>query len=133
MCLERLGLTPSILHQVNKRLILTRITGYGQPGKLPLLLICLAFGYILSYSNPVSNSEDDQYVDYYFRPGHDINYLAESGILWLFTGETCGRPIPPASLIADIAGGTFPAAIGIMMALYEREKTGVGKVDSPSL
>lgn len=31
-CLDRLGLAPDILHKANKRLILTRISGYGQPG-----------------------------------------------------------------------------------------------------
>uniref|UniRef100_A0A5K3FSK7 Alpha-methylacyl-CoA racemase n=1 Tax=Mesocestoides corti TaxID=53468 RepID=A0A5K3FSK7_MESCO len=103
MCLDRLGFPPEVLHKANKRLILTRISGYGQP-------------------------QENEEIDYYLRPGHDINYLAESGLLWLFTGETSGRPVPPANIIADIAGGAFPAAIGILLALYEREKTGVGKI-----
>ncbi len=71
--------------------------------------------------------------DYYLRAGHDINFLAETGILSIFTGETCSRPIPASTAIADFFGGSLISAFGIMMALYEREKTGLGKVRLSSI
>ncbi|KAL7062254.1 hypothetical protein AAHC03_0398 [Spirometra sp. Aus1] len=107
-CLDRLGFPPATLHRLNPRLILARLSGYG-------------------------NFDDREDKDYYMRPGHDINYLAETGLLWQFTGETCSRPIPPASLVAEMAGGVFTTAFGIMMALYEREKTGHGKIVDVSI
>ncbi|WP_333825435.1 CaiB/BaiF CoA transferase family protein [Pinisolibacter sp.] len=58
-------------------------------------------------------------------PGHDLNYQATTGAL------SIGRlprvdPAPPGLLAADIAGGTFPAVINILLALLGREKTGRG-------
>lgn len=58
-------------------------------------------------------------------PGHDLNYQAMTGAL------SIGRlpkddPPPPGLLAADIAGGTFPAVINILLALLGREKTGRG-------
>jgi len=59
--------------------------------------------------------------------GHDINYVALSGALSL-----CGRagqpPTPPANLLADFAGGGLMCALGVMMALFERERSGLGQV-----
>ena len=60
------------------------------------------------------------------RVGHDINYISNAGILNLI-GEKGGRPIIPGVQIADIAGGTMNAAIGILLALFAREKTGKGQ------
>lgn len=59
-------------------------------------------------------------------PGHDINYLGYSGLLDLM-GEQGGRPVVPAAQIADLGGGALPAALGIMFALFEREKSGNGQ------
>ncbi|MBI2303629.1 MAG: CoA transferase [Chloroflexi bacterium] len=60
-------------------------------------------------------------------PGHDINYVAMSGALSLITdGE--GRPVVPANLLADLAGGGMQAAIGILAALMARHKTGRGQM-----
>ncbi|VUZ51090.1 unnamed protein product [Hymenolepis diminuta] len=106
-CLERLGITPQLLHKANRGLILTRISGYGQP-------------------------EEDENIDYYLRPGHSINYLAESGILSMFSSEK-GTSAYPVNLIADIAGGSFPAVAGTILALYNREKTGYGKIVDVSI
>ena len=59
--------------------------------------------------------------------GHDINYAAVSGALSL-----CGRegeaPVPPANLLADFAGGGLMCALGIVLALFERERSGKGQV-----
>ena len=59
------------------------------------------------------------------RAGHDINYLAISGALGV-----CGtdRPAAPPALLGDLANGSYLAVIGIVMALFERERTGLGRV-----
>jgi crotonobetainyl-CoA:carnitine CoA-transferase CaiB-like acyl-CoA transferase len=56
---------------------------------------------------------------------HDLNYVSESGMLALTKGAD-GAPALPAALVADIAGGTYPAVINILLALRERDRTGVG-------
>ncbi|MFW6080831.1 MAG: CaiB/BaiF CoA transferase family protein [Desulfosalsimonas sp.] len=58
--------------------------------------------------------------------GHDANYLSVAGVLDLI-GETEGRPVIPGIQIADMAGGGMNAVIGIMLALYSRERTGKGQ------
>ena len=57
--------------------------------------------------------------------GHDINYQARTGLLSLSPG-TPGAPSVPAALVADIAGGSFPAVINILLALRRRDLTGEG-------
>ena len=56
---------------------------------------------------------------------HDLNYVSESGMLALTRGGD-GAPVLPAALVADIAGGTYPAVINILLALRERDRTGIG-------
>lgn len=60
------------------------------------------------------------------RAGHDVNYLGIAGVLDLI-GETGRPPCIPGVQIADIAGGSMNGAIGILLALYAREKTGKGQ------
>jgi crotonobetainyl-CoA:carnitine CoA-transferase CaiB-like acyl-CoA transferase len=60
------------------------------------------------------------------RVGHDVNYLSNAGVLDLI-GEKGGRPVIPGVQIADIAGGSMNAAVGILLALFAREKTGKGQ------
>jgi len=60
------------------------------------------------------------------RAGHDVNYLGYSGILGLI-GEPDRPPSIPGMPMADIAGGGMNAAIGILLALFAREKTGKGQ------
>src|SRR4051812_28629117 len=57
--------------------------------------------------------------------GHDINYQARTGLLSLAPGSTGSPSVPPA-LVADIAGGSFPAVINILLALRRRDLTGDG-------
>lgn len=59
--------------------------------------------------------------------GHDINYIALSGALSLFRrkGE---RPLPPCNLLGDFAGGGMLCAMGILLALIERSRSGKGQV-----
>lgn len=93
--MERLGLSYEKIRSVNKRLIYASLTGYGQEG---------------SYRD---------------RAGHDINYMALSGLLEL-NAEKGDLPEVPAFQLADIAGGTLMALNGIMIALYQRQQSGQG-------
>jgi crotonobetainyl-CoA:carnitine CoA-transferase CaiB-like acyl-CoA transferase len=61
------------------------------------------------------------------RSGHDMNYLGLNGLLGL-TGERDGPPVQAAGQIADIGGGALTAAIGILVALRERERSGEGQL-----
>ncbi len=59
--------------------------------------------------------------------GHDINYIALSGALSLFRrkGE---KPLPPCNLLGDFAGGGMLCAMGVLLALVERSRSGKGQV-----
>ncbi len=61
------------------------------------------------------------------RSGHDTNYLALAGLLGL-TGHRDGPPVQSAGQIADLGGGALMAAVGILAALRERERSGAGQV-----
>lgn len=58
--------------------------------------------------------------------GHDLNYISLGGVLSLI-GERGGRPVAPLNLVADLAGGSFPAVISILAALVARQQTGKGQ------
>lgn len=58
--------------------------------------------------------------------GHDINLYAETGLLSLASPKE-GVPVMPPSPIGDIAGGAYPAVINILLALQDRERTGLGR------
>jgi len=57
--------------------------------------------------------------------GHDLNYQAVTGLLSLSPG-TLDTPTVPAALVADIAGGSMPAVMNILLALRKRDLTGRG-------
>jgi alpha-methylacyl-CoA racemase len=95
--MERIGLGPGDCLSRNARLVYGRVTGWGRTG-------------------PLAQSA-----------GHDINYLALSGVLHMI-GERNGPPIPPFNLAGDFAGGGMMLAFGILAALYERERSGQGQV-----
>lgn len=57
--------------------------------------------------------------------GHDINYIGNSGLLDLQPGPP-EHPVVPPMLAADIAGGSFPAVINILLALRARDQSGQG-------
>ena len=59
------------------------------------------------------------------RAGHDLNYQGDAGLLSLSYGPQ-QSPVVPAALIADIAGGAYPALVNILMALRQRDLTGEG-------
>jgi len=55
--------------------------------------------------------------------GHDINYQSRTGLLAIQPGPL-DRPVIPPALVADIAGGTMPAVINILLGLRQRDQTG---------
>jgi crotonobetainyl-CoA:carnitine CoA-transferase CaiB-like acyl-CoA transferase len=79
----------------------------------PKIIYCSISGY----------GQDGPFRD---RVGHDANYLSYAGVLDLI-GEADRPPSIPGVQIADIAGGGMNAAIGILLALFAREKTGKGQ------
>lgn len=93
--MDRLGLGYESLSRANPRIIYCAITGYGQSGPRAM------------------------------SAAHDLNYVADTGMLGLTVGAD-GSPIPPAALVADIGGGTYPAVINILLALRDRERSGRG-------
>ncbi|MDQ2621691.1 MAG: CoA transferase, partial [Actinomycetota bacterium] len=93
----RLGVDFETLRELNPGLVYCSITGYGQDGP----------------------SRD--------RAGHDLNYLASTGMLAM-TGGADGPPVQPAGQIGDLGGGAMNAAFGIMVALFGRERTGQGQL-----
>lgn len=94
--MQRLGLDYQSLAAINPRLIYCSITGYGQTGL---------------------------YKD---KAGHDINYLALSGIAG-HSGRQDSGPPPMGIQIADVAGGSLHAVIGILSAVIERQRSGQGQ------
>jgi len=61
------------------------------------------------------------------RAGHDMNYLGLNGILGL-SGEADGPPVQAGGQIADLGGGALMGTIGILVALRERERSGLGQL-----
>ncbi len=92
---DRLGVGYEALRAINQRLIYCSLTGYGQSGPL---------------------------AD---RAGHDLNYMAASGMLDLMRDKD-GSPIVPRFQMSSLSGSLY-AALGIMMALSARDKTGRGQ------
>ncbi|KAK7454630.1 hypothetical protein VKT23_011383 [Stygiomarasmius scandens] len=101
--MERLGLGPEVflggngLTGLNEKLIYARMVGFPRTGPQRAMA------------------------------GHDINYLALSGILSMLPG-TPDRPGFPINLLADFAGGGMSCALGIILALLDRGRTGKGQV-----
>ena len=93
---QRLGVDYQSVRQINPGIIYCSITGYGQSG---------------AGRN---------------RPGHDVNYMSEAGILGLI-GPAAGKPSIPGVQFADIAGGSMNAVTGILLALYTRTQSGRGQ------
>jgi len=95
--MERLGIGPDECLRRNPKLVYGRMTGWGQEGPLAK------------------------------RAGHDITYIATSGVL-----HTIGRkgelPVAPAGYIGDMGGGGMLLAFGIMCALFESHRSGAGQV-----
>ena len=95
--MERLGLGPETLIERNPRLVYGRITGFGQDGPLAAL------------------------------PGHDINYVALSGVLGA-SRRTGDKPMFAINTVADYGGGSMLLAFGVVCALFEARNSGHGQV-----
>ena len=67
--------------------------------------------------------QNGPYRDY---PAHDMNYLSLAGVLTLI-GEPGRKPVIPLNLVADYAGASLHGALGVMFALFARERTGKGQ------
>lgn len=59
--------------------------------------------------------------------GHDINYISLTGVLDNI-GRRGDRPLPPLNLVGDFGGGSMLALVGVLAALWERERSGCGQV-----
>jgi alpha-methylacyl-CoA racemase len=94
---ERLGVGPDVVLARNPRLVYGRMTGWGQHGPLAP------------------------------RAGHDITYLAVSGLL-SGIGPANGPPTPPVNYVADFGGGAMFLAVGVLAALLHARETGQGQV-----
>ncbi|WP_374569005.1 CaiB/BaiF CoA transferase family protein [Ideonella sp.] len=96
---ERLGLGPEDCHARHPGLVYGRMTGYGQSGPLAQ------------------------------TAGHDINYIALTGALHAIGGhEGPKAPVPPLNLVGDYGGGALYLAVGVLAALFERQRSGRGQV-----
>jgi crotonobetainyl-CoA:carnitine CoA-transferase CaiB-like acyl-CoA transferase len=93
--MARLGLGYDQVRAINPRIVYCSITGYGQTG-------------------PRAQ-----------EAGHDLNYIASTGLLALNPGPA-DKPMVPPALVADIGGGTMPAVINILLGLRQRDRTGQG-------
>ncbi|MFC4341651.1 CaiB/BaiF CoA transferase family protein [Cupriavidus numazuensis] len=94
---ERLGLGPDACLARNPKLVYGRLTGWGQDG-------------------PLAQSA-----------GHDINYIAITGLLSAI-GRAGQAPTAPLNVVGDYAGGSVYAALGIVSALLEARSSGKGQV-----
>jgi crotonobetainyl-CoA:carnitine CoA-transferase CaiB-like acyl-CoA transferase len=77
----------------------------------------------LVYCSLSGFGQDGPYRDY---PAHDMNYLSLAGVLGLI-GERDRKPVIPLNLVADYAGASLHGALGIVLALFARERTGRGQ------
>jgi alpha-methylacyl-CoA racemase len=64
--------------------------------------------------------------------GHDIDYIAVTGALHAI-GRAGGPPQPPLNLLGDFAGGSMFLLVGVLAALWERERSGQGQVIDASI
>jgi len=95
--MERLGLGPDLCLARNPKLVYGRMTGWGQDG-------------------PIARTA-----------GHDINYIALSGVLHSI-GEAGGPPVPPLNLVGDFGGGALYLAMGVLAGIISARSTGRGQV-----
>jgi len=95
--MERLGLGPDVALTRNPRLVYARMTGWGQTGPMAA------------------------------QAGHDLNYIALSGVLSAI-GPAGGRPVPPLNLVGDYGGGGMLLALGVVAALLNVQRGGPGQV-----
>ncbi len=69
---------------------------------------------------------------YSAKPGHDVNYISTAGVLSVI-GAKDGPPVMPGVQLADLAGGSLHAVIGVLLALQARAHTGAGQMVDVSM
>ena len=77
----------------------------------------------LVYCSLSGFGQDGPYKSY---PAHDMNYLSLAGMLGLI-GDADRKPAIPLNVVADYGGASLHGALGIMLALFARERTGRGQ------
>jgi alpha-methylacyl-CoA racemase len=85
---------------------------------------CLARNPRLIYGRMTGWGQDGPLAD---RAGHDINYISLTGALHAI-GRAGERPVPPLNLVGDYGGGSMLMVIGLLAALWERDRSGQGQV-----
>jgi alpha-methylacyl-CoA racemase len=86
--------------------------------------VCLGRNPRLVYGRMTGWGQDGPWAS---MAGHDIGYIAITGALHAI-GRADGPPQPPINLLGDFAGGTMFLLLGIVSALFERERSGHGQV-----
>ena len=81
------------------------------------------------YCSITAYGQDGPYRD---LPAHDVNCISIAGALGLI-GEMSNKPVIPHNLVADFGGGGMSAAVGILIAIIARQKTGRGQYVDISL
>ncbi len=103
--LKGMGLDATTLHAINPKLVMVSITGYGLAS---------------------SDSKIDINHDWADKAGHDINFMAMSGVLdQLKTAD--GEQAMPNVQFADLAGGSDTAVIALLAAVFAAQRTGKGR------
>jgi alpha-methylacyl-CoA racemase len=112
---KRLASTADVIVEGFRPGVMKRLGGDYETIKAqnPRIIYCSLSGF----------GQDGPYRDY---PAHDMNYLSLAGILGLI-GEPDRKPQIPLNIIADYAGASMHGALGIMLALFARERTGQGQ------
>lgn len=85
---------------------------------------CLARNPALIYGRMTGYGQDGPAA---MTPGHDLNYIAANGVLSMI-GRRDQPPTPPLNLVGDLGGGGMFLALGVLAALVERSKSGLGQV-----
>ncbi len=116
--LAEMGLDAKTLHAINPKLVIVSITGYG-----------LADGHstegVYLESAKSKNSSQVNH-DWANKAGHDINFMAMSGVLdQLKTAQ--GEQAMPNIQFADLAGGSDTAVIALLAAVFAAQRTGRGR------
>ncbi|MGN6172824.1 MAG: CaiB/BaiF CoA transferase family protein [Streptosporangiaceae bacterium] len=86
--------------------------------------VCAARNPRLVYARMTGWGQDGPLAE---TAGHDIDYIAVSGSLDPI-GRAGERPLPPLNLVGDFGGGGMLLAVGVLAALVERERSGLGQV-----
>nr|WP_276611634.1 CaiB/BaiF CoA-transferase family protein [Cryptosporangium phraense] len=85
---------------------------------------CAAINPRLVYARMTGWGQDGPWAS---RAGHDINYISLTGALHAI-GRAGERPVPPLNFVGDFGGGSMLLLVGILSALWERERSGQGQV-----